>query len=149
MQRLAAAQGEADLSPATAPAHLVTVLTQLLTDQLEHSDVGQVAPHGAWLAAAPANTMANTFGVRMNGLLYGSGAAGIGPLLPGTVYRVKDTAQFKTIFGDELATFVALCGPGGKDTDPGRKHGLMRRAQYSWRSHPHAMWRKITVSMHP
>jgi hypothetical protein len=113
MQRLAAAQGEGDFSVATAPAHLVAVLTELVTDQLEHTDVAAVARHGAWLSANPSNKLEPSFAVHMNGLLLTAARpAGEGPFQPGMIYRMKDSAYFKTLFGVELAVFVALCGPG-------------------------------------
>lgn len=113
MQRLAAAQGEGDFSAVRAPAHLVTVLTELLTDQLEHTDVAPVAHHGNWLAANPSNKLEPAFAVHMNGLLLTAARpAGDAPFQPSVVYRVKDAAYFKTLFGVEVAAFVALCGPG-------------------------------------
>jgi hypothetical protein len=119
MQRLAAAQGQGDFSLTSAPGHLVAVLTELLTDQLEHTDVNPVAHHGAWLAAAPANKLDNGFAVHMNGLLLtATRASGEGPFPPGVVYRLKDPAHFKTLFGVEAAAFIALCGPGA---DPQKK----------------------------
>jgi hypothetical protein len=115
MQRLAAAQGEGDFSAATAPAHLVTVLTELATDQLEHADVLPVAQHGAWLAGAQANQLENSFAARMNGLLLTAARpTGEGTFPPGTVYRFKDVAYFMTLFGVEAAAFIAQCGPGGE-----------------------------------
>jgi hypothetical protein len=112
MQRLAAAQGEGDFTPASAPAHLVTVLTELVTDQLEHTDVMPVAHHGTWLAANPSNKLEPGFAVHMNGLLLTAGRPASGPFQPGVIYRVKDAAYFKTLFGVEVAMFVELCGPG-------------------------------------
>jgi hypothetical protein len=119
MQRIAAAQGEGDFNRETAPGHIVTVLTELLTDQLEHSDVKSVAHHGAWLAAAPANKLENGFAVRMNGLLLTAAPpAGDGTFPPGMIYRFKDSAHFKALFGTELAEFVSACGTGA---DPQKK----------------------------
>jgi hypothetical protein len=54
MQHLARAQGAGDMSQATAPKHLLTVMTQLLVDQLEHQGgVASVAAHGNWLSQSP------------------------------------------------------------------------------------------------
>lgn len=113
MQRLAAAQGEGDLSTTSAPGHLVTALTELLTDQLEHTDVSPVAQHGEWLADNLSNKLENVFAGRMNGLLLTAARpSGNSPFRPGTVYRFKDPGYFKSLFGVEPAAFIAQCGPG-------------------------------------
>src|ERR1041385_1431939 len=69
MQRPARAQGEGDCTPATAPGHLTTVLTQLLLDPLDHFDEPPLASHREWLAADPANPAIAGLAARMNGLL--------------------------------------------------------------------------------
>ena len=115
MQRLAAAQGEGDFTAASAPAHLVTVLTELLTDQLEHADVSPVAHHGTWLAANPSNKLKPEFAVHMNGLLLTAARPpSDGPFPPGVIYRLKNHAHFKALFGVELAEFVAQCVQGNE-----------------------------------
>lgn len=114
MQRLAGAQGEGDFSPATAPGHLIAVLTELLSDQLEHADVTLVADHGEWLAAPVCNRLNNGFALHVNGLLLTSGPpAGSSLYPPGTVYRLTAPEHFKTLFGVEVAKFIDSCAPGG------------------------------------
>lgn len=121
MQRLAKAQGEGDLSAATAPGHLVTVLTQLLMDQLDHTDTSALAGHGNWLAADPGHSAPVGFAASMNGLLLTSAAPPASlPFSPGTVYRVKNPGSFVAAFGRDLATLHDLCCRRGADTDRGR-----------------------------
>jgi hypothetical protein len=121
MQRLAETQGEGDFSAATAPAHLVTALTALLTDQLEHMNLGPLAAHGAWLAAARAKVLGSGFASRMNGLLLTAAPAqNSGPFLPGTVYRVKDPTRFGPAFGNELPALVTLCCEDKPDSERGK-----------------------------
>jgi len=104
------AQGEGDLSNATAPGHLVTVLTQLLMDQLDHMDVQGLAKHGNWLSGAAANAPADGFKARMNGLLLtGAVSSATAPFFPGTVYRVKDATKFAAAFGHDLASLLTSC----------------------------------------
>jgi hypothetical protein len=124
MHKLAKAQAEGDFSAATAPAHLVTVLTELLTDELEYSDSAAVLAHGAWLATAPATGMNATFLAHMNSLLLTAAITeGAAPFLPGTVYHFRDPAGFASFFGVHMNQFLASCGTGtgGAATDPGRK----------------------------
>jgi len=112
LQRLTKAQGENDLSAATAPRHLVAVLSELLSDQIEHIDTGTtLTPHGAWLATSPGTTAAGV-AARMNSiLLTASAAAGGAPFAPGTVYRLTRSDAFPSAFGRDLASLVeSLCG---------------------------------------
>ncbi len=110
MQRLAKAQGEGDFSAATAPGHLLAVLTQLLMDHLEHSSIEPLSTHGGWLSAQPQNAPAVGFAPRMNGLLLTAAASSASaPLIPGTVYRLKDAVQFGDVFGRDLLALQALC----------------------------------------
>jgi hypothetical protein len=101
MQRLAAAQGEADLSPVTAPKHLVSVLTQLLMDQLDHTnDIDGLAAQGSWLSEEPALAAAGGFAAHMNGLLLTAAVSGgATPFIPGTVYEATNLRQFCRTFG--------------------------------------------------
>lgn len=103
LQRLSKAQGEADLSEATAPGHLVAILSQLLMDQLEHADGGQaLAAHGVWLNATPTGKTKASIAAKMNGFLLTSGCTeGAGPYLPGTVYAVNDTEAFLSALGSD------------------------------------------------
>jgi len=100
LQRLALAQGEGDLSKHTAPGHVVAVLSELLTDQLEHPDgVALLAPHGEWLSEG-ARHPADALSARMNGFLLTCGATtGAAPFIPGTVYRGLKTREFCRLFG--------------------------------------------------
>jgi hypothetical protein len=110
MQRLAQAQGEGDFSPATAPGHLLAVLAQLLMDHLEHSSIEPLSTHGGWLAAEPQNAPAVGFAARMNGLLLTAAVSSASaPLIPGTVYRLKDAMKFDDVFGRDLLSLQTLC----------------------------------------
>ncbi len=110
IQRLAKAQGEGDLSAATAPGHLVTVLAQLLMDQLDNFDANTLAAHGTWLATEPPKAAPAGFAALMNGLLLTAAASpGSAPLIPGTVYRFKDVAKFVDLFGGDLPALLAIC----------------------------------------
>jgi hypothetical protein len=110
MQRLAKAQGEGDLSVATAPGHLVTVLTQLLMDQLDNSDVRALAAHGKWLATEPSKAAPAGFAAQMNGLLLTAAvSADTAPLMPGTVYRFSDPKRVSDLFGGDLLSLMAAC----------------------------------------
>lgn len=112
MQKLTHAQGEGDLSKATAPHHLSTALTGLLADQLEHpGNLGEIAPHSDWLSAEqPAVALGNGFAARMNGLLV---ASDVPPseifFVPGTVYTVTGKNLFKKLTGRELGDFFKFC----------------------------------------
>lgn len=103
LQRLSKARGEADLSDATAPGHLVAILSQLLMDQLEHASGPQaLAAHGAWLNAAPTGKTKASVAAKMNGFLLTAGCtAGAIPYLPGTVYAAKDIESFLSVFGSD------------------------------------------------
>lgn len=110
MQRLAKAQGEGDLSPATAPRHLVTVLAQLLMDQLDAFDAGVLAAHGDWLATDPPRAAPNGFAARMNGLLLTAAVSpDTAPLMPGTVYRLRNAREFDSLFGGDLVSLMSVC----------------------------------------
>jgi hypothetical protein len=110
MQRLTKAQAESDLSAETAPGHLVTVLTQLLMDQLDHMDHSAISAHGTWLAADPANAAADGFAARMNGLLLTAAVSpATVPFFPGTVYRITDEAKFAAVFGRDVPSLLAVC----------------------------------------
>jgi hypothetical protein len=103
LQRLSKAQGESDLSEATAPGHLVAILSQLLTDQLEHAGGRQVlAVDGAWLNATPTGKTKASVTAKMNGfLLTAECPDGAIPYLPGTVYVENDMESFLSVFGSD------------------------------------------------
>jgi hypothetical protein len=110
MQRLAKAQGEGDLSAATAPGHLVTVLAQLLMDQLDAFDATSLKGHGDWLATAPPVTAPVGFAARMNGLLLTAPVSqNSAPFMPGTVYRLSDARKFDELFGGDLVSLMSVC----------------------------------------
>jgi hypothetical protein len=110
LQKLTSSQGEGDLSEETAPFHMSTVLSQLLTDQLEHADRGDLAVHGVWLSEAPNPAPAAAFSASMNGVLLAAdlppGATAYGP---GTVYRVSDDQAFTAAFGVNLQGLADHC----------------------------------------
>ncbi len=103
LQRLAKAQGESDLSEATAPGHLLAILSQLLMDQLEHAGGRQVlAAHGAWLSATPTGRTKASVAAKMNGFLLTAGCTeGAIPYKPGTVYVANDMEAFLSVLGSD------------------------------------------------
>jgi hypothetical protein len=109
MQHLATAQGAGDMSAATAPKHLLTALTQLLVDQLEHpSGIASVADHGAWLSHTPLGVVSVDFPAQMNGFLLTSDIRpDAGLYVPGTVYLIKDASKFSSFFGKEVDDLLA------------------------------------------
>lgn len=110
LQKLTSAQGEGDLSEQTAPFHMSTVLSQLLTDQLEHADRSDLAAHGAWLSEAPDTAPAAAFSASMNGVLLAADLpSGAAAYSPGTVYRVSDDAAFSVAFGVNLQGLADHC----------------------------------------
>lgn len=110
LQRLAKAQGEGDISAATAPGHLAAVLAQLLMDHLEHSSIDALSTHGTWLAAQAQNAPMDGFFARMNGLLLTAVASpASAPFIPGTVYRLKEAEKFNDAFGRDLPSLLASC----------------------------------------
>jgi hypothetical protein len=110
LQKLTIAQGEGDLTEQTAFFHMSTVLSRLLTDQLEHADRGDLDSHGTWLRQAPNPAPGAAFSASMNGVLLtadlppGSSAYG-----PGTVYLVSDDTAFTAAFGVNLQGLADHC----------------------------------------
>jgi hypothetical protein len=111
MQRLAKAQAEGDFSAATAPRHLVTLVTQLLVDQLEHPDgFTAVAAHGIWLSQEPPGAVGAGFPAHMNALLLTAGMnTDAGIYAPGTVFRLTNAAKFEAAFGKTVFDLDTLC----------------------------------------
>lgn len=110
VQKLTSAQGEGDLNEQTAPFHMSTVLSQLLTDQLEHADRSDLAAHGAWLSDPPNPAPATAFSASMNGVLLASDVPpGAAAYAPGTVYRVSDDPAFTAVFGMNLQGLADHC----------------------------------------
>jgi hypothetical protein len=100
LQCLAKAHGEGDLSAATAPGHLVAILSQLLMDQLEHAGGrAALAVDGVWLGQPPGNRTNASVRAKMNGfLLTAEHSAAASPFWPGTVYAATDIQQFFAAF---------------------------------------------------
>ena len=115
MQHLAKASSAGDFSCATAPKHLLTVLTQLLTDRLEHpTGVTSVACHGTWLGKTSAGAVPLDFAGKMNGLLLTSDSSSdAASYVPGTVFRITDPVKFPAYFGKQVADLLAACFDGG------------------------------------
>ena len=111
MRRLAAAQAGGDFSSATAPRHLLTVMTQLLVDQLEHPDgFSKVAAHGTWLSQQPPGNVAAGFSAHMNSLLLTAAVnADAGLFAPGTVFRSTNPAKFEAALGKSVFDLDSLC----------------------------------------
>jgi hypothetical protein len=110
MQNLAKAQSEGDFGPVTAPKHLLTVLTQLLVDQLEHpTGIASISSHGTWLSENPPGAVPADFAGQMNGFLLTSDHAnGAAVYAPGTVFKIKDAAKFRLAFGKEVSDLLAM-----------------------------------------
>ncbi len=120
LQRLSKAQGESDLSEATAPGHLVAILSQLLMDQLEHAGgLEALAAHGAWLNATPAGKTKASVTSKMNGFLLTAGCPnGAIPYLPGTVYAANDIGSFLSVFGSDREHLEkTFCKPKRSETN--------------------------------
>lgn len=109
MQKLAVAQSEGNFVPATAPKYLVSILSQLLLDQLEHPEgIASIAAHGAWLGGNPAGNVAADFPARMNGLLITSEHSAAAPFAPGTVFKITDHAGFNSVFGKSVDDLLSM-----------------------------------------
>ncbi len=111
MQRLAKAPSAGNFSSAMAPKHLLTVLTQLLADQLEHpTGLARISAHGRWLSQTPAGNAPAAFPGKINGLLLTSdNSCDEGNYAPGTVFKVKDENEFLKAFGKPVSDLVAAC----------------------------------------
>jgi hypothetical protein len=110
MKRLAKAEGEGDLSSNNAHRYLAAALTELLDDQLEHSEgIDTLSGHGSWLSSGQTG-VAGGFAQKMNGLLLTAGVPGkSAPFGPGTVYRVTRPVGFAKTFGKEQAALMEAC----------------------------------------
>lgn len=104
MRLLARAQGENDLSDVTAPRHLAAVLSQLLVDQLDHTNgLEKLAPHGGWLREQNAEGVNDDLLPQLNGfLLTMATPAAISSFMPGTVYGGVGDDKFQDYFGAKL-----------------------------------------------
>ncbi len=110
LRLLVRAQGENDLSSATAPRHLSSVLAQLLVDQLDHADgVEALAAHGEWLSANAASAHEDSLKPNLNGFLLTMAVPGVASsLIPGTVYGDIDEGNFKKLFGVKVGELAYL-----------------------------------------
>lgn len=111
MQSLVQAQGKGDITDTTAPAHLTGVLSNLLSDRLEHPDNGApIVDHGKWLSKLPAAPLGAEFSAHMSSFLM---AADIGKTktlyIPGTVYSIANENSFKDAFGEEPSFLINTC----------------------------------------
>ena len=101
-RHLVKGQGGADCSEISAPRHLAAVLAQSLVDELEHTvNLSYFSHHGKWLCEhdAPLKNAA-PFAPHLNALLLTATATPpVSAFVPGTVYRMKDTAAIETNFG--------------------------------------------------
>jgi hypothetical protein len=96
----------------------MTVLTQLLVDQLDHVDAQTLSAHGEWLAGAAAAAAVDGFAARMNGLLLTAALQpDSSPFLPGTVYRVIDNTKFPASFGGEVSSMLGQCCDRGPESN--------------------------------
>lgn len=111
MQRLAKAEGEADLTPETAPRHLATVLGQLLKDHLEQEQKPDTFdPHGAWLGVNPAGVGFAGLPAHTNTLILTSSLPTPLPLFgSGTVFYCPEPAVFGERTGAPFAELAEDC----------------------------------------
>ena len=110
MQVLAQSQAGGTLSPANAPSHLNTALTQLLVDRLEHASVDHLGVHGAWLEEEAPGDVLPVVSPRLNALFLTSHSSPDGTLfLPGTVYAVTQPDQFAATFGHDVDCLKLAC----------------------------------------
>ena len=113
MQVLAHSQAGGTLSAANAPRQLNSALTQLLVDHLEHASVDHLGAHGAWLAEEAPGDVLPAVSPRLNALFL---TARVGPedvpLLPGTVYAVKQPDEFGATFGKDVNGLKLACFSG-------------------------------------
>ena len=114
MQVLTGSQAGGAVSPANAPSQLNSALTQLLVDRLEHASVDDLAVHGTWLAEEAPGDVVSVVGPRLNALFL-TARAGPGdiPFLPGTVYDVKQGAEFEATFGMDVDGLKLACFSAG------------------------------------
>ena len=110
MQVLVGSQAGGTVSPASAPSQLNSALTQLLVDHLEHASVDHLGVHGAWLAAETPGDVLPVVSPRLNALFLTARADPEDtPLLPGTVYAVRQPGQFGATFGNEVDGLKLAC----------------------------------------
>ena len=148
MQTLAKAQSEGDLTANTAPRHLTTALSDLLSDQLEHDgQIGDLLPHGDWLSQAAAPPLPPSFGQHMNGLLLTADApAAEGPFPPGMVYNLRGPGDLKPRLGINKDEFFGWFAQEKKGSDSWKK--LVDAAVLSsWSFRQYAMLRKTSASV--
>lgn len=112
---LAAAHSEGDLDVQTAPRHIASALSQLLSDQLEHNTLScRFLAHGEWLVNK--ETLDPPVAACLNGLLITSESNTDGTAFaPGNVYRIKNEEFFTGLFDQ---TFGALKHDGFNPLQP-------------------------------
>ena len=106
---LASAHSEGDLDTQTAPRHVASALSQLLSDQLEHnSPSSRFLTHGEWLKNR--HTLNPAVGASLNGLLMTSESNTDGTAYaPGEVYRIQDEALFTHLFDEKIGILKYEC----------------------------------------
>ena len=108
MQKLAKAQSEGDFGPETAPRYLLTVLTQLLVDQLEHpTGISSISSHGNWLSNIPSGEVSGDFAGNMNGFLLTSDRRWCRDLCPGNC--IPDKGYRSVAFGVRCIRKFQIC----------------------------------------
>jgi hypothetical protein len=99
-----------------ASVSLASVMTALISDQLEHaSDISGMERHDAWLGQSLPRSASHQGDI--NGmLLIGNVPAGCS-FSPGTIYEVTDAGLFETAFGAKTKALVSDCFDRQKDDE--------------------------------
>lgn len=133
---LASAHSEGDLDSQTAPRHIASALSQLLSDQLEHNTPSnRFLMHGEWLKDK--HTLDPAVGVSLNGLLMTSESSIDGTAYaPGSVYRIQGEELFTRLFGEKLGSLKHDCFnplPPISDEDAAEKKKSNQAAKEEWK----------------
>lgn len=133
---LASAHSEGDLDVQTAPRHIASALSQLLSDQLEHStSSSRFSAHGEWLAIK--QTLEPTVAASLNSLLMTSESNTDGTAYaPGCVYRIQGEELFTRLFGEKLGSLKHDCFyplPPNSDEDAAEKKKSNAVAKEEWK----------------
>jgi hypothetical protein len=108
---LATEQGGEGLTGEAYRLHLSLLLSQILSDHLEHSvEVGSTNEPAPWAPTQAGLPQLALFAAKVNSALLASSAwDNAPPFQPGTIYLVKDEVKFAEVFGIEVDQFYSDC----------------------------------------